>query len=134
MPKRILIIGAFFCLSGLFALWDVVWALLHSALHINFGVCLLFVGIGLLRGTARSRSWAYVWIILGYLICVLMAVVGTTDPMNLHGKWFGTDINGIAATPVLLASVSGVASGLFCIQKLLSSRRSNEYFGRRSRA
>lgn len=58
MPKRVLIIGLLFCLSGILAIWDVLSGICQNRLSLNFAVLLLPVGIGLLRGRQRSQWWA----------------------------------------------------------------------------
>lgn len=128
MPKRVLIIGALFCLAGVVAIWEVIEALFRSNINLNFAVLLLPVGIGLLRGRKRSQWWARFWIILGYVFCAGIALLGIIAPGNAHAKIFNREIYGVDALPYLFAVAVLVAIFLFIIHRLLYSQRAEDFF------
>lgn len=128
MPKRILLIGVLFCLGGLSAIWDVLSGLSESRLNLNFAVFLLPVGIGLLRGKRRSLGWARFWIILGYVLCGVLAVGAVVSPGSVHATWFGTKLQGPAAAPYVIGLALSCAGLLFAVHRLLYSEKANRFF------
>lgn len=133
MPKRVLIIGLLFCLGGILAIWEIISALLEGRLYLNFSVFLLPVGIGLLRGRARSQWWARVWIFLGYLVCALLAVLALFMPEAAKVSWPGLELHGPAALPYLFTTVFLVAIAFHIMHRLLYSPKACEWFGTRGR-
>jgi hypothetical protein len=128
MPLRILIIGASFCLAGLTAVADVFQSLSEHHLNINFGIFLLPIGIGLLRGSPSSQWWARLWIVLGYAICAIVLVfsllwpgsVGVHLPSRSVGEPINEAWNGVAIALLLLL--------LFLTHRLLYSRKAERWF------
>ena len=129
MPKRILIIGLFFCVGGILAIWDVVSAVFQSSLYLNFGVFLLPVGIGLLRGKPSSQWWARFWIIIGYLGCGLLVVVPVVWPGSAHVTWFDIQLRGPEAVPYVIGMGLFFAALLVVEHRLLYSEKANRFFG-----
>lgn len=130
MPKRILIIGILFCFAGVFALWDIISGLTRSHLNLNFAVFTLPVGIGLLRGRAKSRRWARFWIILGYIACGLLIVFSAFNSANAQATFFDKSLSGPPALLVIYPVAVALAGIFYTINLLLFSARSNEYFHR----
>lgn len=130
MPKRILIIGVLFCISGLLAIWDIISALLESRIFLNFGVFTLPVGIGLLKGKASSRRWASLWIILGYLGSLAFAFLALDSPGNINLNFFGTSSSGGDTLAIAMISIAVWVAMLVCMHRLLYTPTSNEYFAR----
>lgn len=133
MPRRILIIGLLFCFGGLHAIWQMVSALMEVRLFLNFSVLMLPVGIGLLRGRASSRRWARVWIILGYAICALGAVVAVASPQAVTLSWPGLDTRGIPALPYAYVCLFLASFSLYIMQRLLDSPKARAWFGTEGR-
>jgi hypothetical protein len=102
-------------------------------LYLNFSVFLLPVGIGLLRGRARSQWWARVWIFLGYLVCALLAVLALFMPEAANVSLPGIELHGPAALPYLFTTVCLVAFTLHIMHRLLYSPKACEWFGTRGR-
>ena len=132
MPRRIIIIGILFCLGGALAICEVLSDLFQSHINLNFAVLLLPVGIGLLRGKPRSQWWARFWIILGYIVCTLLAVVVIAFPRNAHASWFGREIRGSEAVPYALLVSALFAGFLIVLHKLLYSEKAMAYFNHTS--
>src|SRR5690242_8259267 len=127
MPKRVLILGLLFVLGGVTAIWSIIEAAMNSRINLNFGVLLLPVGIGLLRGRASSQWWARFWIILGYIALIALVCFVLAFPQNAKASWFDTEIRGSRAVPYVLgiAALFGVA---LCIcHRLLYSPKACAY-------
>lgn len=71
-PVSLLIVAILFLIGGSLAVWEVVDSLMHDRISVNLAVCLLFVGVGLLKLKASSRWWAIAWIVFGYLLCAIL--------------------------------------------------------------
>ena len=71
-PISLLIIAILFIIGGGLAGWEIVHSLMHDRISPNLAVCLLFVGVGLLKLKASSRRWAIAWIVLGYILCAIL--------------------------------------------------------------
>ena len=128
MPKRILLIGLLFCVGGILAIWDVVTSLCRSCLDLNFGVLLLPVGIGLLRGKPSSQWWARFWIILGYIGCGLLVSAAIVWPDAAYATWFDSQLRGPAAVPYVVGMATLSAVLLVVTHKLFYSDKANEFF------
>jgi hypothetical protein len=128
MPKRVLAIGLLFCLAGLGAAWDVLHGLSSGKINLNFAVCLLPVGIGLLRGKARSCWWARFWIILGYISCGLLLALPLAAPHWARASLGEREVQGSAAIPFVLAFVLVFAVLLYAVHRLLYSGKAQAYF------
>jgi cellulose synthase/poly-beta-1,6-N-acetylglucosamine synthase-like glycosyltransferase len=133
MPKRILIIGLVFCLGGIHATWEMLSALMDSRIFLDVGALMLPVGIGLLRGRARSRWWARVWILIGYAICAIALVIALFNPQSVSISWPAPGTRGIPALPYAFACLFLAFLTLHIMQRLLDSRKSREWFGTGSR-
>jgi hypothetical protein len=128
MPKRVLVIGMLFCVGGILAIWDVVASLLNGDINLNFGVLLLPVGIGLLRGRPSSQWWARFWIILGYIGCGLLVAAVIVWPEAAYATWFDSQLRGPAAVPYVVGMAMLSAVLLVVMHKLLYSEKANEFF------
>lgn len=128
MPKRILFIGILFCFFGLSAIWDMVTHLLRGDLWLNFGVLMLPVGIGLLRGRPSSRTWAKLWILLGYLGCACVIWIALVMPQSLTFRGIGMETTGSAAVSYALTITLVFTILLSVAHGLLNSRKSLEWF------
>ena len=131
MPKRVLIIGLLFVIFGVLALWSIIEAATHSRINLNFGVLLLPVGVGLLRGRASSQWWARFWIILGYIVLVLLIGLVIAYPQNAKFSWFGSVIRGSRSIPYALVFSALCGVGLYICHRLLYSKKASDYLCRR---
>ncbi len=131
MPKRVLVIGLLFSLAGAAAIWETLAALLRSEYHLNLTVFLLPVGIGLLRCNKNSQWWAKIWIVLGYIVCGLMAAIGLLFFESARANLLGKEITGPAAGPIIIGVSLVIVALLVVIHRLISSERSNAYFNSR---
>lgn len=93
-PRSITIIGVLYIVGGLLAIGDVISDLFRDHININFAVCLLFVGIGLLKLKESSRRWAIFWIVVGYMISALLFVGYFAFP-NYSVKWDRAEVHGL---------------------------------------
>lgn len=132
MPKRVLIIGLLFCLSGISAIWNVLAGLSASRINFNFAVFLLPVGIGLLRGKISSRWWARFWIILGYLLVGALMLLAVASPDSARATWFERQIRGPEAVPAVLGIGILIILLLVAMHKLLYSEKASRYFERKN--
>ncbi|HWB02507.1 MAG TPA: hypothetical protein VG796_05735 [Verrucomicrobiales bacterium] len=130
MPKRILVIGLLFVLCGLSAIWSIVEAAMHNRLYLNFAVFCLPVGIGLLRGKARSQWWARFWIILSYIAVTALICLSLISPENVHAGWFEKTIRGRRAVPWVIGGSLVFGLLLILLHRLLYSRRASSYLRR----
>lgn len=127
MPKRILIIGLLFCLSGILAIWEILSGLMESHVNLNFSVLMLPVGIGLLRGRETSRKWAIAWIYLGYAFCALLVLLSLSGSGVAKFSLFGMDLTGASAVPYIVIASIVMAIGFRIIHKLLNSPKAREW-------
>ncbi|MEA3212539.1 MAG: hypothetical protein QOE70_5596 [Chthoniobacter sp.] len=127
MPNRVLIIGILFCLGGLLAIWEVIFSALGGRLNLNFAVCLLPVGIGLLRGRRRSLWWARFWMILGYLLCAFLIIISIAAPNAAHASVFGRETSGPGAVPYVILAALLLAATLALLHRLLCSEKARDY-------
>ena len=132
MPKRVLVIGLLFCLGGISSIWDMLSDLFQSRLSFDFGVLLLPVGIGLLRGKQSSQWWARFWIILGYILCGLLVILVPLWPGSASAMWFNTKLQGPEAVPYVIGMALFLAVLLFVLHRLLYSEKANRFFQRES--
>ncbi len=102
MPIRILVIGLLYCIAGVLAIREVVADLMQDDLNLNFGVFLLPVGIGLVRGKSGSRAWVKFWTGLGSLLVVVIVIFPFVNATALTADWFGEKIRGSRAVPYTL--------------------------------
>ncbi|MCP4645338.1 MAG: hypothetical protein GY851_33150 [bacterium] len=73
IPTPLKVVAYLFILGGVLAVLEVLMALLHSSINLNFGVLGLFVGPGLLR---LSRGWRTCGLVLIWIGMVGIAIVG----------------------------------------------------------
>jgi hypothetical protein len=132
MPKRVIIIGLLFCLAGGSAIWNVISGFFHSELRWNFGVLMLPVGIGLLRGRQQSQWWARFWIVLGYAGCAFLGLSVFMSHQASRVTLFGNEIRGSNAVICTVLVSLGVAGILIVIHRLLYSPIACEYFKSKS--
>jgi len=132
MPTRILIIGILYCLFGAGAVWDIVTAAIEGHVHLNFTILMLLVGIGLLKGKKRSRSWARFWIVIGFLGIALILGFAIFDPRNISWTWDGDTIKGSRALPYAYGFCAAFFVSLIVVHKLLYSAKANAFFDRKS--
>jgi uncharacterized membrane protein HdeD (DUF308 family) len=93
-PTRITIIGALFMIGGCLAAWEVINDLFHSHVNLNFGVLMIPVGIGLLKGRASSRGWTKFWIGLFSLVFGGLLVFYPFFGDSYSVEWFDEEITG----------------------------------------
>jgi hypothetical protein len=100
IPVSLKIVAALFIFAGISCAIEIVVAVMHKHIDINFGVLGLFVGAGLLR---LSRGWhtcalVCVWIelILIPIIAVFMLVAGSRD-ITVLGQKTGHASTGVGA-------------------------------------
>lgn len=130
IPNRVLIIGILFCIAGATAIYAVISDLMRSHINVNFAVLMLPVGIGLLKGKARSQWWAGFWFILGYIGCAAAVILSFTSGANARAILFGRVVNGSAALPYFLAIVFFVVLVLAGLHVLLFTPKAKVYFQR----
>ena len=80
LPGSLIAVAVLFIISGLSAVLDVIWSLMHHHLSINLGVLGLFVGIGLLRLSGGWRTCGLVLLWIGMILVPLVALL-----FMLHG-------------------------------------------------
>jgi len=131
MPKRVLIIGLLFVISGMLSVWSMIEAATHSRIYLNFGVLLLPVGVGLLRGRVSSQWWARFWIILGYIVLVLQVGEIIAHPQNAWFSWFGSVIRGSRSIPYAIVFSALFGVGLYICHRFLYSKKAIDYLCRR---
>ncbi len=132
MPKRVLIIGLLFVLGGVLAIWSIIEAAMHNRISLNFGVFLLPVGIGLLRGRASSQWWARFWIILGYITLVALGCLVFAYPQYAEVKvtWFDTQIQGNRAIPYAFGLLALFVIFLGICHRLLYSPKACQFLSK----
>lgn len=131
MPKRVLIIGLLFVVVGVLAILSIIEAAMYSRINLNFGVFLLPVGIGLLRGRASSQWWAHFWIILGYIALFALVCLALAYPRNAKVSWFDTHIRGSRAIPYVLGLSAFFAICLGICHRLLYSPKACQFLSNR---
>ena len=117
-PLPLTIVAWLFILSGASATWDVVSSLFTDRISLNLAVCMLPVGIGLLKGNPDSAFWAKFWIglsFLGALVLVVMyPIYGDRCAVNVAGHMVkGTPrhvVSGLFLLAILAASWKAVGS------------------------
>ena len=132
IPKRIFIIALLFCLFGVWAIIGIVVGIFNNHLNIHLSFFMLPVGIGLFKGKPSSRWWARFWIILGYLLCGAMLILGTAKPSWIHADWFGRKLEGSEALLYMWIASFAMLAVLILLHKLLYSAKAEAYFSRAS--
>ena len=84
-PISVTIIGGIFLLLGLLSAVEMIMALAEPRISINIGVCLAFVGYGLLKLKTSSRKWAIRWMMLGYIFLFFVLAVLLSGNIKMHG-------------------------------------------------
>lgn len=109
IPLSLKIVAGLFILNGISAAIEVVVALMHGHININFGVLGLFIGPGLLRYSRGWRTCALVllWIaMIGFPIIsfVFLSHSGPLD-LNVFGQKIGHASKelGLAMAAILFA-------------------------------
>lgn len=131
MPKRVLILGLLFCFAGLWYVWSTIEAAMNKRIFLNFGVLLIPVGIGLLRGRASSQRWARFWIILLEIVLLVVVCISVAEPKYLEVSWFGTKIRGSQAIPYALGYATFFWAALYTGHRLLYSPKASAYLSKR---
>jgi len=129
-PIKLKLIAAWFIWEGVSAIIDVALALDEKIL-INFSVCQLFVGLGLLKLNPRSHDWAMFWVkwdIAWGLISITL-VFFFAEPVAHEYKIFEVTVGYV--TPYLVIALSSLITGFLWWQyTVLNSRRIRLLFGR----
>ena len=84
IPKPLKVVAYLFIIGGIFAVIEVIMALLNSRISINFGILGIFIGQGLLRLNPHSLSWAMFFVWLGLIFTPIAAVLFLFTPGNLN--------------------------------------------------
>ena len=133
MPKRILVLGILFCISGAVNIYDIISAAIAGKVYLAFGALMLPVGIGLLRGKASSQWWARLWmILLGYCLSAVLVALCIFSPANAQVHFFKASLTGkeaILYTLAFAAAISGLAYGGI---RLLYSEKASAFFRQRA--
>ena len=124
-------LGSLFALSGIFAIWSIIEAAMQNRIFFNFGVFLLPVGIGLLRGRKSSQWWARFWIILAYIAIIAVICLIFAYPQNAKATWFGTEIRGTRAIPYAFGFAALFGLVLHICHRLLYSPKASKYLSKR---
>jgi hypothetical protein len=127
MPKRILILGLLYCLSGVLAIWSIIEGLFNDSLSINISALMLPVGMGLLRGRRSSLKWARVWVGIGYLSVAVGFVLLVIYPHRASVHLFDFRATGDQAVPYVIAMLVIFIVVLAGVGKLLRSQKSRAY-------
>lgn len=105
IPLSLKIVAVLFIISGIFSVIEVVVALMHGGININFGVLCLFVGPGLLRLHRGWRTCALVFLWLGLIVAPIVFVLGLSGKVPAYFSVFGVNI---ARIPGWWASVAAI--------------------------
>ena len=105
IPLSLKVVAILFILAGISAVIEIVAALAHGRISINFGVLCLFVGPGLV---ALKRGWrtcalVLVWIGMIGIPVITMLMFGRSGPLDL--KVFGQKVGHISLWPALVIAV-----------------------------
>ena len=73
---------------------EIVYDLFHDRLNLNFGVLMIPVGLGLLKGRSSSRGWAKFWIGLFSLVIGLLLVCYPFLGGSYSVTWSGEQLLG----------------------------------------
>jgi len=85
-PLSVTIIGIIFLILGFLAAVEVIMALAETRISINIGLCLGFVGYGLLKLKASSRKWAIRWLVFGYIALFIMLALLLSGNAKIYGE------------------------------------------------
>ncbi|RYD39850.1 MAG: hypothetical protein EOP85_15245 [Verrucomicrobiaceae bacterium] len=127
-PRRVLLVGALFCLVGGAVICQILWDLFHHRLSFDLTVLMLPVGVGLLRGRTSSKWWATLWCIYGYGMSLIFVMLDLLEPGRVTLKVFGHEVEGGYPRPLFLTLAILMAAGFMTMHYLLASRKSAEYF------
>ena len=102
IPVALKVVAVLFILGGICAVIEVVVALMHGRLNINFGVLCLFVGPGLL---ALKRGWrtcalVFLWIGMIGVPAAAVLMLGRSGPLDF--MVFGQKVGHISSGPALI--------------------------------
>ncbi len=128
LPARVALIGLLFIAAGCLACLEMFANLMRSRLILNFGVLMLPVGFGLLRGRSSSRRWAKCWVGLMAFASAMILVIYPAAGDAAVVKWNGWEPEGMARHAVAMGS--GVVGLLvaWALWRGLSSRSVADFF------
>ena len=93
MPISLKVVAILFFLGGIYAVIEVIVAIAHSRININFGVLGLFIGPGLLalRPGWRTCALVFIWIALVFLPIFTVLMFFHSGPLdfNVFGQKVG---------------------------------------------
>lgn len=130
VPKRVFVIAMLCVLAGILAVWEVITKLSQMNVSVNLGICLLPVGLGLIKGRKSSFRWARIWVYFGYFLCLGLVFATTLNLGHTTATWFGKRLVGSEAAPVAAFFALGGAAVLAVLHWYLVSPKSVAWFER----
>ena len=127
LPISLKIVAYLFILTGVGAIIEMISALFHNRISLNFSALEIFVGLGLLRLNPCSWTWARFLTVLGLVFGVILGFIFLFTPgsLRLFGVPFGQ------APPGLGVVISLVVLALLAWQlRVLNGDAVRRLFGR----
>jgi hypothetical protein len=103
-PVALKVVAGLFVFGGICAVIEVIVALFHSRLNINFGVLGLFIGPGLLRFSRGWRTCALVFIWIGMVIMPVFVLLLLARFRPLDFNVFGVKVGEVPPVVALVTA------------------------------
>ena len=104
-PTSLKVVAVLFIIGGVLAVIEILVALTHGRININFGVLGLFIGPGLLRFSRGWRTCGLVFLWIGVIVIPIIFLIGLTGRMPTYFMVFGVRLARIHPWWVSVAAV-----------------------------
>lgn len=128
MPKRILAIGLFFVIYGIFSTVFMIKEFMAGRFMPNPFVITLFTGIDILRGKRKSRTIAKFWIWLGFLVMLGMVFTMLYIPEYSTTNFGGNKVIGPESLPASFIIFICILSLLLVLHKTIRTEKADAWF------
>ncbi len=112
IPKSLRIVAYLFIAGGVSSVVHILVGLITGKVNLDFGVCFIFVGMGLLHTKRSSWKWAMFWTWFGLIGAPIILVLSAFNPGQL--TLFG--ISSGPAPPGLGFIMAAIGFALVCWQ------------------
>jgi hypothetical protein len=105
VPTSLKVVAVLFIIGGVLAVIEILVALTHGRININFGVLGLFIGPGLLRFSRGWRTCGLIFLWIGLIVIPIIFLIGLTGTFPTYFMVFGVRVARIHPWWVLVAAV-----------------------------
>jgi len=116
IPVSLKVVAWIFIIGGVLACIEIVVALLHEHININFGVLGLFIGPGLLKLRRGWRTCALVYLVIALIAIPIITLLSLGAPASgFHISVFGQPLSRAPMELVLVIAIGAFLLGVWAL-------------------